>query len=435
MPSTKNQSERRLRAELKRVQARVAELEATINAIRSGDVDGIVVDGPLGSHIFTLQSPEEPYRILAERMNEGAATLTAEGTILFCNQRLAEMVERRAEQLPGSPFLSFLHEEEREYFPQLMQSALTRELRASGSLLRLDGSLLPVQLSLSPIPLGESAHGVCLVATDLTNQKRAQDEVHRLNAELEQQVTRRTAELQAVNQDLEAFSYAVAHDLRAPLRHIHGFSDLLQRDPGSVLTAEARHYVECIVDGSTRMAKLLEDLLNLSRFGRQAVHRQVTSLNELVRAVIDGLRPETASRRIEWKINELPPTNCDPALMKIVFVNLLSNAVKFTRPRTTAAIEVGQKSVKGEPVLFVRDNGAGFEMKYAGRLFGVFQRMHKEKDFEGTGIGLATVLRILQKHGGRIWAESAPDKGATFYFTCGDAAVSGDEQVAVGAKA
>lgn len=433
MPSTKKQSERQLRAELKRVQARMAELEATVKAIRSGDVDGIVVDGPQGSHIFTLQSPEEPYRILAERMNEGAATLTVEGTILFCNQRLAEMVGRPAEQLLGSPMISMLRDEEREDFPELLGSALKKDLRASGSLLRQDGSVLPVQLSLSPIPLEESGQGLCLVATDLTDQKRAWDEVRRLNAELEEQVNRRTAELQAANQELEAFSYAVAHDLRAPLRHIHGFSGLLQNDAASTLSAEGRHYVDCIVNGSSRMGDLLEDLLNLSRFGRQSVNRRMFALNELVRDVIDDLAPETANRKIDWKVGKLPRVNCDPALMKIVFANLLSNAVKFTRPRATATIEVGQTRVKGEVVLFVRDNGAGFDMKYAGKLFGVFQRMHKEKDFEGTGIGLATVQRVLQKHGGRIWAEAEPDKGATFYFTCGEAEAGKEQPVAAGA--
>lgn len=219
MPSVKNPSERRLRAELKRVQAHVAELEATIKAIRSGDVDGIVVDGPQGSHIFTLQSPEEPYRILAERMNEGAATLNAEGTILFCNQRLAEMVGCPAEQLLGSPLISILRDGWRDNFPERMQRALIEGVRMPGSFLRPDGSMLPVQLSFSPIPLEESVQGVCLVATDLTDQKRAEDEVHRLNAELEQQVNRRTAELQAANQELEAFSYAVARSACSPASH------------------------------------------------------------------------------------------------------------------------------------------------------------------------------------------------------------------------
>ena len=211
----------------------------------------------------------------------------------------------------------------------------------------------------------------------------------------------RTSELLALNKELESFSYAVAHDLRAPLRHIHGFSDLLLHDGASTLSAESQHWLKCVLDGTGRMGKLLEDLLNLSRLGRQTVNRRRVGLKNLVQEVIDDLAPESANRLIEWKVGDLPATDCDPALARIVFANLLSNAVKFTRPRTTAVIEIGETVRNGERVLFVRDNGAGFDMKYVDKLFGVFQRLHLEKDFEGTGVGLATVQRILLKHGGK----------------------------------
>ncbi len=419
MRSTKSTSERQLLWELKQLRSRLCESEATMNAIRSGDVDGIVVEGPKGSRIFTLQSPEEPYRILAERMNEGAATLTPDGTILFCNQRLADMVRVPSERLLGSTLHTILHAEERGGLADLLQVALDRDVRVERRFLRSDRTVLPVQLSLSRIPTDESSHGICLVATDLTAQKEAQNEVRRLNAGLEQQVARRTTELEEANRELEAFTYAVAHDLRAPLRHIHGFSDVLQQDPGSVLSADGRHSLECILTGATRMEKLLEALLNLSRFGRQSVQRREVDLKKLVREVIDDLAPDLKQRKIVWKIRELPVVHCDLALMKIVIVNLLSNAVKFTRLRAAASIEIGHTIRDGEAALFVRDNGAGFDMRYADKLFGVFQRLHRAQDFEGTGVGLATVQRILQKHGGRIWAEAEPDKGATFYFTCG----------------
>lgn len=431
MPCTKDRSERQLRAKLKRLQIRLAETEATMQAIRSGDVDAIVVEGPKGSRIFSLQSPEEPYRILAERMNEGAATLTADGTILFCNQRLADMVGVPSERLLGAALHTILHIEERAGLLDLLRLTLDRDVRAERRLLRSDGTTLPVQLSLSRIPTGESGHGICLVATDLTEQKAAHDEVRRLNAGLEQQVLHRTAELEAANQELEAFTYAVAHDLRAPLRHIHGFSGLLQQDPESVLSADGRHSLDCIRKGALRMEKLLEDLLNLSRFGRQSLQRRDVDLKKLVRQVIDDLAPDLKDRQIVWKVDDLPVVNCDPALMKIVFANLLSNAVKFTRPRPTATIEVGQTTRQGEAVLFVRDNGAGFDMRHADKLFGVFQRLHRAEEFEGTGVGLATVHRILQKHGGRIWAEAAPDRGAVFYFTSGVASTTADQKVAV----
>lgn len=435
MPSTKSASERQLRTELKRVQAHVAELEATIRAIRSGEVDGIVVEGPQGSHIFTLQSPEEPYRMLAERMNEGAATLSADATIFFCNQRLADMVGVQSERLLGAALGSILHEEERAGLGELLRLALDRDIRVERRLARSDGTFLPVQLSLSRLPVEDSGQGICMVATDLTEQKRAREEVRRLNAGLEQQVQRRTAELEAANHELEAFTYAVAHDLRAPLRHIRGFSDLLQRDSSSALSADGRHSLECILKGAGRMETLLEALLNLSRFGRQSVQRHQVDMKKLVSKVIEDLGPDLRGRQIDWKVGELPLVHCDLALMKIVFANLLSNAVKFTRLRSPATIEIGQTMVEGAPVLFVRDNGAGFDMRYAGKLFGVFQRLHRAEEFEGTGIGLATVQRILQKHGGRIWAEAEPDKGATFYFTCGvdeirTGPTSGPEEVA-----
>ncbi|HZQ25797.1 MAG TPA: ATP-binding protein [Terriglobales bacterium] len=421
MPSTKSRSARQLQAELKRLQVRLAESEATMKAIRSGDVDAIVVEGSKGSRIFTLQSPEEPYRLLAERMNEGAATLTSEGTILFCNQRLSDMVGVPSERLLGSALARILHAEERPGVPELLRTALNRDVRGERRFLRSDGTILPVQLSLGPIPIEESGRGVCMVATDLTVQKQAQEEVRRLNADLEQQVIRRTAELEAANRDLEAFTYAVAHDLRAPLRHILGFSDLLQHDSDSGLSAGARHSLDRICTGSLRMQKLLEALLNLSRFGRQSVQRRDVDLKKLVREVIDDLAPDLKNRTIDWKIRDLPVAHCDLSLMKIVFANLLSNAAKFTRLRAVATVEIGQTTVDGAPVLFVRDNGTGFDMRYADKLFGVFQRLHRVEDFEGTGVGLATVQRILQKHGGRIWADADPGKGAIFYFTCGAA--------------
>lgn len=235
------------------------------------------------------------------------------------------------------------------------------------------------------------------------------------------QIGRVNADLAASVKELEAFTYSVSHDLRAPLRHISGFAKILTEEFGPNLPTDAQHHVQRIQEGTRRMGILVDDLLNLARVARRDVSLRVSGLRSIVDEVLADLAPECAGRQIEWKIGDLPFVECDPGLIKQVLHNLLSNAAKFTRPRSQALIEVGQENREGKPVVFVRDNGVGFNMKYADKLFGVFQRLHRAEDFEGTGVGLATVQRIVQKHGGRIWAEAELDKGATFYFTLGAA--------------
>jgi len=257
--------------------------------------------------------------------------------------------------------------------------------------------------------------GFSKVMRDVTEQKAAQEKIEKLNHDLEQ----RASDLEAANKELEAFTYSVSHDLRAPLRHIDGFSQLLVDEHGPQLPAEVRRYLDRIQNGARQMGQLVDELLNLSRIGRREIGLQVTGLDSVVGQVVNELKMEIDGRKVDWKIASLPYVECDPTLMRQVFANLLSNAVKYTRPRDPAIIEVGTVQENGAPAIFVRDNGVGFSMKYADKLFGVFQRLHRAEDFEGTGIGLATVQRIIHKHGGRIWAEAELDKGATFYFTLG----------------
>jgi light-regulated signal transduction histidine kinase (bacteriophytochrome) len=233
-----------------------------------------------------------------------------------------------------------------------------------------------------------------------------------------EQLAKRAAELEAANKELESFSYSVSHDLRAPLRHIAGYAELLQRQASASLDEKARRYMAMILEASKRMGDLIDDLLGFSRIGRAEARKAAVSLDQLVREVIAELRQDTKDRQIEWTIGALPVCYGDRSMLKVVLANLLSNAVKFTRPRSPAKIEIGWADVKDNQIeVFVRDNGAGFEMQYVNKLFGVFQRLHRVDEFEGTGIGLATVQRIIHRHGGEVRAEGAVDQGATFYFS------------------
>jgi len=264
---------------------------------------------------------------------------------------------------------------------------------------------------ISPLVAGGERLGM-VVTQDITERKRAEDEVRRLNTELHQKIVEATS----ANQELEAFSYSVSHDLRAPIRHINGFVDMLQRRSAAALDETARRHLQTIARASRHMGQLIDDLLAFSRMGRGELMRSRVSLSSLTREAIEALRPELDGRSVEWKVDGLPDVTGDAALLRVVISNLLSNAVKYTRPRAQAVIEIGPAAgAEGEVVVFVKDNGVGFEMQYADKLFGVFQRLHRSDEFEGTGIGLATVRRIVHRHGGRTWADASVDGGATFY--------------------
>ncbi|HET9912696.1 MAG TPA: PAS domain S-box protein [Anaerolineales bacterium] len=284
--------------------------------------------------------------------------------------------------------------------------------------LTADGRVMAVRTSKIPLmdPQGIII-GVLGTFEDITERKRAEAEINKLNQELEQRVRDRTAQLEAANHELEAFAYSVSHDLRAPLRHIDGFIELLQNKAKPLLDEKGQHYMAMIADSAGQMGKLIDDLLSFSRMGRNEMITGQVDLAGLVDEVVRQFGPETENRNVEWNIAALPSVKGDRSMLKNVFTNLISNALKFTRPREYARIEIGSIQDPNEAVIFVRDNGVGFDMEYAGKLFGVFQRLHRADEFEGTGIGLANVRRIIERHGGRTWAESEIDQGATIYFS------------------
>ncbi|HEU0184504.1 MAG TPA: CHASE3 domain-containing protein [Blastocatellia bacterium] len=252
---------------------------------------------------------------------------------------------------------------------------------------------------------------------EMIRRRRTAEELRSLNEELEERVALRTAEIEASNKELEAFSYSVSHDLRAPLRHVSSFANLLREHAANSIDETSANYLRRIIEAANGMGRLIDGLLIFSRLGRMEMSRDPVNLNQLTEEALQELQPEIEGREIVWRIGELPVVEGHRETLRAVLVNLLSNAIKFTRPRRPAQIEVGCREARGEAVCFVRDNGVGFDMRYAGKLFGVFQRLHHAKEFEGTGIGLANVQRIISRHGGRIWAEGEVGRGATFYFS------------------
>jgi PAS domain S-box-containing protein len=360
-----------------------------------------------------IRLSEEKLRLLTSNVKDYAIImLDPQGNVVSWSAGAERVKGYSSEEMLGQHFSRFYPPEDVERGKPARGLAIAAEqgqFEDEGWRVRKDGSRFWASVVITALrnEAGQ-LRGFGKVTRDITERRRNEQALERANAEFS-----------AANKELEAFAYSVAHDLRAPLRHIDGFSKLLAEHLGASADAAAQHYLETIQASTRNMGEMVDDLLNLSRVARKELNLQVTGLSSLVDEVLKDLLNDTRERKIEWKIAPLPFVECDPVLVKQVFVNLLSNAVKFTRTRPQAVIEVDQTTVDGQTVTRVRDNGVGFSMKYSNKLFGVFQHLHRQEDFEGTGVGLATVQRIVHKHGGRIWADAELNKGATFYFTLG----------------
>ncbi|HYC53435.1 MAG TPA: PAS domain S-box protein [Candidatus Binatia bacterium] len=367
-----------------------------------------------------LRASEERYRELVENANDLVYVHDLAGNFLAIN-RAAELTTgyTRAEAVTRN-IIDLVASEDLPRTLQLMHDVAAGQEPPSAfeaDVVTKDGRRLTLEISPRPVMRDGVPVAVQGVARDVTDRRRAAAEIRLLNEALEQRVQERTAELAAANKELEAFGYSVSHDLRGPLRVIEGFSRLLLDEYGQSLDETGRHYIEGVHGSSRRMAQLIQDLLNLSRITRNAIQRRRVDLSPLVRAVAEDLRRAQPERSVEVVIADRAPATGDRSMLRIIVENLMGNAWKYTSKKATARIEFGVMESGGELVYYVRDDGAGFDMEYVGKLFRPFQRLHLVSEFEGTGIGLATVERIVRRHGGRVWAEGAVNGGAAFYFT------------------
>jgi PAS domain S-box-containing protein len=374
----------------------------------------------------STNNPETASLLLASIVSsadDAIVSKTLEGTITSWNPAAEAIFGYSADEIVGRPIYVIippeLAGEEVEILRRIGRGERIAHFETER--LRKNGSRVQVSVTISPLIKDGRVIGASKIARNITERKSMERDLADARAglakysqELECTVVRRTAELNTANVELEAFAYTAAHDLRGPLRRMRTVLGILAEDE---LGIEKRSLVSRLTESAERMSELLEALLNLSRIGKQDLQREEVSLDDLIKRAVSELSPEAEGRQVKWQIGPLPIVSCDPPMMQQALINLVNNALKYTKLQTSALIEIGQMQIGDENVIFVRDNGIGFKMEQADKLFTPFHRLHPERQFSGTGVGLATVDRIIRRHGGRVWAESKPNEGATFYFT------------------
>ncbi len=370
-----------------------------------------------------LKCLEEQYRLSFENVTDIVWTVDTGFNVQKMSPSMEGMLGYKSQDFIGrslSDLVKILTPESMERAMAEISSVMSGQTIPTSvySLVARDGTVRYGEFSGAPIRREGEIVGMVSVIRDITARKLAEEEILRLNAELENRVKERTARLEDSNKELEAFSYSVSHDLKSPLQHITGYSELLNKRMAESLDEKSKHYLKAITDSSIRMGKLIDDLLAFSRMGRAEMMKKKINIGNLVREILRDFQTNSRGRNIDWEIGPLPEVYGDAAMLRQVFVNLIENAYKFTQKRSNAVIEIGSDwNEKGEVCIYVKDNGIGFDMKYADKLFGLFQRLHRNEEFQGTGIGLANVRRIIHRHGGRVWGEGKVGEGATFYFT------------------
>jgi PAS domain S-box-containing protein len=409
-----------------------------VDLIAAGDLDHPLTP-PLSEELFRLeesistmverlkeqinqcQASEKRFMDLVQLLPQGIFETDRAGKVTFANATAFTVFGYTGEDFERGVFIyDVLAPEDKiraeEIFQNILRGQETEGTEYTG--VRKDGTTFPMIVYTAAFIQGGNVMGIRGTLADITRLKRIEAEIRELNSRLEQRVADRTRQLVEVNRNLESFTYSVSHDLRAPLRAISGYSSILLQDLKDIPDADKK-YLELLRQNAHEMGRLIDDLLNFSRFGQQTLHKEAVDLLAMVKELLQEIRNDPGNRNVEIIVGSLPPCQADPVLIKQVFANLLSNALKFTRTREQPVVEIGSREKDGRLMYFVRDNGVGFDMRYADKIFGVFQRLHHAEEYEGTGVGLAIVYRIIEKHGGRIWVESEQGKGTTFYFTCG----------------